>query len=497
MKKRTRQTMNRFRIRVIAFVIVFAMALSVAASMPMDVFAEGQTSGKCGDNLTWNFNKSTGTLTISGTGDMWEEKEWNPEDDDSEDEEDQYHYPWTEIDDEIKNIVLEENVTSIGYQAFYGYDIVSIDIPASVNRIDASAFVCECSLKNINVDNNNQYYTSRDGVLYNKSMTKLVRYPGGKELSKYTIPSTVTTIGKNAFSYCWESKLEYLFIPNSVKVIEDNAFEACGIEKLVLPNSVEVIGKEAFCWCESFKGEFVIPDSVKSIGHDAFNRCFFESVIIGDGLSTIPENMFVECFYLKSVKLGKSVKHIKRAAFIDLEITSIDLPDSLITIGEGAFAGCDLKSLAIPDSVTTIDEYAFQNCSEMTNITISKSVTSIGDGAFDQCSKLKDVYYTGSEDDWKKITIGNENEPLVDASKHFKFTEPDDSEIIREKVVEIKFRSDTKKAKQTNRSLTHSFYYNDKFFYYNNKEYHNDLAVMSLGLDLASWSTSESDGNYM
>ena len=68
MKKRTRQTMNRFRMRAIAFVVIFAMALSAAASMPMDVFAA--TSGKCGDNLTWSLDEGTGTLTISGSGKM-------------------------------------------------------------------------------------------------------------------------------------------------------------------------------------------------------------------------------------------------------------------------------------------------------------------------------------------------------------------------------------------------------------------------------------------
>ena len=75
----------------------------------------------------------------------------------------------------------------------------------------------------------------------------------------------------------------------------------------------------------------------------------------------------------------------------------------------------------IPDSVTTIGYSAFAYCSNLTSVTIGDSVTTIGSSAFAYCTKLTDVYYTGSEADWAKITIGSSNYCLTGANHHYNY----------------------------------------------------------------------------
>ena len=93
------------------------------------------------------------------------------------------------------------------------------------------------------------------------------------------------------------------------------------------------------------------------------------------------------------------------------------------SIGGSAFYGCTgLTSIAIPNSVTSIGDGAFEYCTGLTSITIPNSVISIEDAAFDGCASLKDVYYTGSKDEWKAISIGEYNGCLLNATIHYNWT---------------------------------------------------------------------------
>lgn len=161
----------------------------------MSAFADTAKSGTCGDNLTWTLQD--GVLNISGTGDM--------EDYLSHRFDGKYitTAPWREYYDTIKSVVIEAGVTTIGEDAFES---------------------CS-SLTSINVDNNNEYYSSSGGVLFDKNQTILICYPAGKTESNYTIPGSVTSIVDDAFYKC--SSLTNVTIPDSVTSIGDEAFNGC------------------------------------------------------------------------------------------------------------------------------------------------------------------------------------------------------------------------------------------------------------------------------
>ena len=138
MKEQTGRMTHRLHVKITAFLLVFAMACTAMASLPMEVFAADPTSGYCGSDLTWNFNGSSGTLTISGSGDMSDY--WNAD-----------SVSWKAYRSQIKKVLFKGNITSIGDRAFCLCDgLTSIEIPASVKKIGTCAF-SSTSLTSVNI----------------------------------------------------------------------------------------------------------------------------------------------------------------------------------------------------------------------------------------------------------------------------------------------------------------------------------------------------------
>ena len=164
--------------KILSLVLALLMLVSV---VPMGVSGIDLTlapTGQCGDNAHWNFNVETGELIVSGSGDMYHYLSNSP-------------FQYTSI----KNIIIENGITSVGQEAFYGCDeLESVMISDSVESISFYAFTRCYGLSNITVEKNNNYYSSENGVLFNKEKNKLIKYPSGKKDTNYKIPNSVTEI---------------------------------------------------------------------------------------------------------------------------------------------------------------------------------------------------------------------------------------------------------------------------------------------------------------
>ena len=260
-------------------------------------------TGQCGDNVYWTLDKTAGEIIISGEGDMWNYNSTTS--------------PFGSKD--IKSIIIEEGITSIGNYAFeYSLNLSSIKIPDSVTSIGADAFHNATNLMDIYISNISSWCSIKftnifsnplciaENLYLNENLVEDIIVPNEVEqindfaflnyckLKSINIPASVTNIGSNAFWNC--KNLEEIIIPDNVTSIGDNAFFSCSnLKKAIIGKSVISIGDYAFAACTSLE-EIIIPDNVTSIGHNAFFSCSnFKKAIIGKSVTSIGDYAFAEC----------------------------------------------------------------------------------------------------------------------------------------------------------------------------------------------------------
>lgn len=239
--------MKHTRNRLLALALALTMALSTLATgtlavqtaQPADTAVTTmavKTSGKCGKNVKWSYDKKTKTVTISGKGAMANYGGDNV-----------YAPPWSDLD--VRKAVVKKGVTTIGDKAFaHCGNLQSVTIPEGVTSLGIEIFFDSTklgtitlpkSLKKVNratfygayvsgykVASGNKYFSASKGVLFNKKKTSLVAYPFRSKATSYTIPKTVKSIEPYAFSTeaMGTCKLKKITVPTSVTSVKDDAF---------------------------------------------------------------------------------------------------------------------------------------------------------------------------------------------------------------------------------------------------------------------------------
>lgn len=304
-------------------------------------------------------------------------------------------------DNEINgNFTIKDGTRLVADSALREIDnLGNISIPASVEIIGDCAFLnfSSESLKNITVANENKYFSSENGVLFNKNKTELLCYPCGKNETTYTVPNTVTKLAKVSFSGC---KLNKLNLPNNLKYIDESAFTETSLKTLSIPESVEYIGKYTFLM--SGIETVNIPKRIATIEEGTFSCCInLKSVTIDNNIKHIGDYAFSACYNLSDINISNNVTSIGKGAFQSTIIQKIELPASLESIGGYAFNNCqNLQEVTIPNNEIKIDNRAFYNCPKLNTVAIPAKVKEIGKNAFG---------YQGNIFDEEDYEYGEEN----------------------------------------------------------------------------------------
>ena len=327
----------------------------------------------------------------------------------------------------LTGITFPDSVTSIGAWAFEDCThLTSVTIPDSVTSIGGGAFSGCTGLtevfynakeaEDLNSDAFENAGRSSGGfrVVIGDGVERIPNYLfrncGG--LTSVEIPSSVTSIGNQAFYGC--TNLAEIYY--NAKAIEDlqkdsDVFKDAGVYsdglQVVIGDSVEYIPAYLFCDCTGLTS-VEIPRSVTSIGYAAFSSCnsiekvhisdvaAWCGIVFGDYYSNplgYANNLYVNDVLVTDLTIPNGVTSIGDAAFYRCTgLTYVEIPNSVTSIGGGAFSGCTgLASVTIPDSVTSIGAGAFGRCTGLTSVTIGNSVTSIGAWAFEDCTGLTSV----------------------------------------------------------------------------------------------------------
>ena len=309
-------------------------------------------SGTCGTDVTWELKD--GIMTIAGNGAMddfcvvtdW----WTGE----VIEEETHRCPWEAYNDQIREVYVQDGVTSIGTIAF-----------------------TDCAY-----------------------------------LQKVVVGNSVKTIGWDAFAN--DKKLTDLTLGNSLETIGNDAFYGIGITKMVLPSSIKSLtglslvglseledieisgnatyqsmdgvlyadgGKTLFLYPNKRSGEYTIPSGITKIAESAFCYTSLTKIVVPDSVTEIGEDAFSYATNLVTLVFGKGAKIIpERCCYYDRALTTVVIPEGVTTIKESAFWWCTaLMEITLPSTVAALEK-AFESNTKV--VIKNKNLKQLEDGTY-------------------------------------------------------------------------------------------------------------------
>ena len=405
-----------------------------------------QSEATAGD-VTWNFDATTGTLTIGGTGAMADYEQTTGG---------QTTAPWAFLSDKITRVIIGDGVTKVGNNAFQGCKAVNDVFVKGANTltIGTNAFdATKTPAIYVPVGTEAAYQTAwsayagsisgymncgADASAVYDATTHTLTICGKGAMTDFAsaadqpwkalqgdvqnviIEPTITAIGANAFSGC--TALTTANILGTGVTIADGAFDgnATGRRIFVPVSAIAGYGESSHAadiyatgqcgptgsesditWelnaktmALSISGTGAMADYASSSNVPWYSaHSLIKSATIGSGITTVGKNAFPSCTGMATVSLPEGLTTIGSYAFSGCSgLTTVDIPDGVTTIGDHAFYNCSgLTNVNIPVGVTEITQSCFRGCSKLTAIDIPSTVTTIADYAFDECSRLNNV----------------------------------------------------------------------------------------------------------
>lgn len=313
-------------------------------------------------------------------------------------------------------ISLPSALTTIGIASFHSTGLTSITLPEGMTTIEPGTFgksklksiKLSKSLKQITSNNEsynlgslpNEYYDFRKYI--NMYRDDSGAFQNCKELESIDLNGAVLTIlGSYTFNEC--DKLRSIDLSSTkLEEIPTSAFYSCdSLRAITFPSTVKTIGQQAFYYNLSLES-LKMPAALTSIYNNAFNECKkIRSIDLSATSLTKIESWFSNVDSLRTVKLPSTVIEIGESAFAGSPIEDINFPASLTTIGNYAFSGNRLKTVDLSATqFTTINNW-FANNNKLRTVKLPETVTTLGENAFNNC------YITGINFPSSLTTISN------------------------------------------------------------------------------------------
>ncbi len=337
--------------------VITAKFLDYTAQCSVTVTGDG-ASGTSG-SVRWALDPQTGVFTLSGNGAMTNYFNASA-------------VPWNAIKGQIRRVLIQEGVTSVGGYSFSGCsNLESVSIPGSVTLLCRRAFM-NCTA-----------------------------------LEALQLPEEVAEIQFECFYGC--KALTQINLPSELTVINSGTFQNClNLEELVLPEKITLIYQYAFS--STAIKSMIIPDSVRGIDRYVFGHCTkLERLVLGKGVNELVRNFIYSCHSLQSIQVhaenqtfssdANGILYNKDQTKLVFYPTgrvgeSLTVADGVQVIGVGAFEQCKkLKEITLPDSLTTIENEAFYNVNTLKKIHFGKNLTAVGAYAFAHCDGLENLAF--------------------------------------------------------------------------------------------------------
>ena len=321
------------------------------------------TSGACGENITWTYDKTSKTLEFSGTGAIY--------DTEGADDDEGPIGSWSVWKKEASHLIIGEGITEIGDANFYKFvslksisfpntltkigdhafcdsfhdDSISIVFPPNLKKIENCAFMADttvakgCKLENVTLPN---------------GLERLGEYVfAGQSIREIVIPGTIQYMNYGVLSEC--SKLEKLTIESGVEMLPYQMCSGCiNLKTVEMPNTVREIGGEAFAGCKKLK-EIKMPEGVQRILNFAFYDSGITKITIPDTVKTLGQDVFMDCAKLKQVKLPAHLTELKSGLFMNCKkLEQVKIPQTVTSVTLSAFWGTSITKIVLPKNVTSL-----------------------------------------------------------------------------------------------------------------------------------------------
>ncbi len=335
--------------------------------------------------------------------------------------------------DVMESITIPDNVEYIDSSLFSMFSALkTVNIGSGLKDTIGSAFHPCDALQEINVDPDNEYLCSVDGVLFSKDMKRLIAYPAGREDEIYTTPETVEIIGMDAFRS--SLVIEVIFpeglkeiqqaafhngalvsveLPSSVKTVKEYAFAYNELEHLDLGLGVESVEKSAFWSSIMFKDrDLNIPASLKEIGDSAFGGENSDRIFKYLTVSPYNQNYSSENNVLFNKDKTKIIQFPcynsdKYGNYVD----TYTIPDGVTTVAEWAFyEGCKVEHIIMGKDLKTIEPRAFAENNYILTVEFNYGLEYIGEDAFYSCNlidsfELPDTVTFVGQDAFRSVNV--------------------------------------------------------------------------------------------